>query len=306
MLDTDTFVTTVYVIVDDYCKEHCPDPPHRGPLAGLSMSEVITLALLGQWSRWRSEREFYRFASEHLRAAFPGMPDRSRYNRLSRRYHNQIARLAVHLGERLGGECSAFEVVDCTAIAVRDSHRRGSSWLHTEAAIGHSTRLGWFYGLRLLASVSPAGAITGYCIAAGNENDRTLAEAFFALRRRPTDRVASIGSTKPDVYLADTGFAGRRWLPHWALQYQARVICQGQKQKWPKSVRRWLAHHRQIVETVFEKLHNVFGLELERPHRLDGLQMRLAAKVALHNICLIINRSLDRPLLATADLLGWR
>jgi hypothetical protein len=33
--------------------------------------------------------------------------------------------------------------------------------------------------------------------------------------------------------------------------------------------------------------------------------MRLSAKVALHNICIAINRSLGRADLATADLLGW-
>jgi hypothetical protein len=54
---------------------------------------------------------------------------------------------------------------------------------------------------------------------------------------------------------------------------------------WPKALRRWLASIRQIVETVFEKLHNLFRLNRERPHDLSGFQARLAAKMALSNFC---------------------
>jgi len=55
------------------------------------------------------------------------------------------------------------------------------------------------------------------------------------------------------------------------------------KRSWPKRLRRWAASIRQIVETVYEKLHATFGLRGERPHELQGLRARLAARVALHN-----------------------
>ncbi len=77
------------------------------------------------------------------------------------------------------------------------------------------------------------------------------------------------------------------------------------KKPWPKRVRRWFAGLRQIVETVYEKLHNAFGLARERPHEMAGLRARLAAKVALHNFCIWLNEHLGRPRLAFADLLGW-
>jgi hypothetical protein len=59
------------------------------------------------------------------------------------------------------------------------------------------------------------------------------------------------------------------------------------------------------VETVYEKLHATFGLRAERPHELQGLRARLAARVALHNFCIWLNDQLSRPRLAFADLLGW-
>jgi hypothetical protein len=62
---------------------------------------------------------------------------------------------------------------------------------------------------------------------------------------------------------------------------------------------------RQIVETVYDKLFNNFGLYRERPHERGGLRARLAARVALHNFCMWLSEQLGRPRLALADLLGW-
>ena len=42
-----------------------PNKPGRPAL--LCESEVLTLAILSQWPRFRSERDFWRFASSHLR-----------------------------------------------------------------------------------------------------------------------------------------------------------------------------------------------------------------------------------------------
>jgi hypothetical protein len=61
---------TLYVLVDDWWRERHPPPAGRKPgrPALLSESEVLTLAILAQWSRFRSERDFWRFASSHLRS----------------------------------------------------------------------------------------------------------------------------------------------------------------------------------------------------------------------------------------------
>jgi hypothetical protein len=60
MIDTDTFLTTLYVIVDDFCKASLPSEPRPGPQAALSPSAGVTLALFGQWQGFGSERGFYR------------------------------------------------------------------------------------------------------------------------------------------------------------------------------------------------------------------------------------------------------
>jgi hypothetical protein len=50
MIDVDTFLATLYLIVDDFRQAHLPEeelhPP--GPRASLSPSEVVTLAIFAQ------------------------------------------------------------------------------------------------------------------------------------------------------------------------------------------------------------------------------------------------------------------
>ena len=80
MVDVDTFLTTLYVMVDDFCHSHlptAPTPKKPGPQASLCASEVITLAIFARWGRFSSERDFYRYAKTSLCNAFPTLPDRS-------------------------------------------------------------------------------------------------------------------------------------------------------------------------------------------------------------------------------------
>ncbi len=77
MVDVDTFLTALYVMVDDFYKSRSPKQQRPGPDASLSPSEVITLAIFARWSRFSSERDFYRYANNRLREAFPTLPERS-------------------------------------------------------------------------------------------------------------------------------------------------------------------------------------------------------------------------------------
>ena len=100
MVDVDTFLTLLYVMIDDFCKTSLPLSPHPGPQAALSRSEVLTLAMFAQWQSFGSERGFYRSAQRHLRAAFPALPTREQFNRQGRQQH-------LALGGDHGGEPGA-------------------------------------------------------------------------------------------------------------------------------------------------------------------------------------------------------
>jgi hypothetical protein len=72
---------------------------------------------------------------------------------------------------------------------------------------------------------------------------------------------------------------------------------------WPKADRRWLASHRQLIDTTFAFLDTVFGLKQVHAHSVWGLYTRVAAKLAAYNLGVFFNRSLGRPLGSLATLL---
>jgi len=307
MVDVDTFLTTLYVMIDDFCQSH---PPKRrpGPKASLSESEVVTLAIFARWDRFGSERDFYRYARICLREAFPTLPDRSQFNRLVRSHIGLIEDLISHLVTLLGVRGRPYEALDSSAMPVRDAKRRGAGWLAGYADVGWSNSLGWYEGFRLLAAVDPTGVVTGFGFSSASTADQQVAETFFAMRARPNPRIGSAGSAALGPYVVDKGFEGAENHRRWLDNYGARLICppkRNAREVWPKRLRRWVAGIRQIVESVYDKLFNAFGLWRERPHQLSGLRARLAARIALHNFCIWLNEQLRRPRLAFADLLGW-
>ncbi len=122
-------------------------------MASLQCSEVITLALFGQWIQFKSERAFYRYAQHHLQAAFPQLPDRSQFNRLVREQRDAITIFGLYLVQLMQAQACLYEVLDSTAAVTRDAKRRGAGWLAGQADIGWSNRIGWqaSFGLCWLA-----------------------------------------------------------------------------------------------------------------------------------------------------------
>lgn len=308
MLDPDTFLIELYVKVDDYEKTLPPPIVTPGEQPALTRSELVTLALFGQWGQFLSERAFYRYAQKHWRGFFPRLPARTQFNRQLRAETETIIQFSRALAGELHTPGDLYQALDATAVVVRDRHRRGEGWLFGQADIGWSNRLGWYEGLHCLTSILPSGVITGYGLAPASTKDQPLAETFLAARAEPRAGLSCVGDYSWVPYLTDTGFEGAERHEHWRAEYGAEVITppkRSAKKNWPKPWRKYLAGLRQIVETINDKLLNTFGLSRERPHCLAGLQARLAAKVALHNFCIWLNRKFQRPNLAFADLVDW-
>lgn len=308
MIDIDTFLTTLYVMVDDFCKRQLPvEGKHPGPQASLSRSEVVTLALFGQWVQFKSERAFDRYAQHRLGPWFPQLPNRSQLNRLMRDHRDAITAFGLDLVQLMQAQQCPYEALDSTAAVTRDAKRRGVGWLPGQADIGWSNRIGWYEGFHLLLCVNPMGVITGFGFGSASSHDQLLASTLFAVRKTPTPDLPSAGQPAQGAYVADKGEARPR--QRWKEQEHAEVVTPphqaSKRERWPKALRRWLASRRQIIETVNDKLLNTFRLGRERPHDLTGFQARLAAKVSLHNFCIWFNLHLGRAPLAFADLLDW-
>jgi hypothetical protein len=214
----------------------------------------------------------------------------------------------LHLVQCLAAQHCPYEALDSAGMPTRDAKRRGAGWLPGLADIGWSNRLGWYEGCHLLLAVHPVGVMTGLGFGAASTKDQPLADTCFALRRWPQPGLPSVGAPSLGPYIVDQGFEGQGNQAMWWQTYGAQVLWppkRHRKTPWPKSLRRWLASLRQIVETVYDLLLHTLRLDRERPHELSGFQTRLAAKIALHNFCMWLNEQLGQPQLAFTDVMEW-
>jgi hypothetical protein len=307
MIDFETYVITVYVMVDQALTRLPPLAPRPGRHPALSRSELVTLALIAQLDRFASERAFARFAVQRLRPLFPRLPDRSQLHRAMRTLQATCDAVRQQWGDQLDAAHAPYELLDGTAMPLRNASRRGHQASAAFAAYGRGSRLGWFYGCRVLVTATPAGVVTGYAIAAGNTHDSTLAETFFAERASATPS-AAVGSASSGSYLADKAYSGRAQVQRWALRYAATVTAppkHDSRDRWSEAAEQAHAHKRQMIETVFQRLLHGLRLERDRPRTEQGLKARLAAKCALSNGLILWNRTEHRPDLAFASVIGW-
>src|SRR5213082_903977 len=100
MLEKATVLTTLFTIVDDVMKGSAmiQDALKRpGPAPKLTDSEVVTLAIYQELIGEPREDHFFRLHQEQLRSYFPGLNERSRYNRRKSDFWSVILSLRISL-----------------------------------------------------------------------------------------------------------------------------------------------------------------------------------------------------------------
>lgn len=273
-IDLDTFLITVYCLIDDLYQAHlAPLKPSRpGQRPELSDSEVLTLLLLAQWQQDRSERAFLRYAVAHLRPYFPRLLSQSAFNRRARDLAGAataLGHLLMHADPTRPDPPAAYGLLDGVPVALaRRCRGQRHRCFAAEADIGHGGSDGaWIYGVRLLTVVSPAGPITGWLVGPAATGERWLAEALLRWRQDPTappptaaelapvmgpshhaggERIGPTGPLAPagavgdparQPYLADLGFAGAAWQQHWQVAYGATVLTKADYTALPSADR---------------------------------------------------------------------
>jgi hypothetical protein len=297
-MDLDSFLVSLYVLVDDWWQEHHPSSARKrkpGRPVLLSDPEVITLAILAQWPRFRSERDFWRFASAHLRPYFPNLCSQGQFNRRVRALELELRALQRIFAGEITEASTVYRVLDTTLVPAMVRVRASRKGLFAgQASFGRSaSKTEWVYGFKVALVVDPKGVVSAFGLAPAASDERPIGEALIA-------------EDLHEAYLADKGFTGLEWERHWLERYGALVAAtpkDDSRRAWSKADRRWASGKRQIIEGVIGQLKDFFGLERHRAKTLRGLLTRLAAKVAAYTCAQRINDSLGRPLRHLADLL---
>jgi hypothetical protein len=293
-IDVDTFLTTVYCVVDDLYQAHyaAQKPVRRGAAPEMSDSEVLTVVILAQWQQDRSEAAFLRYAQAHWRGYFPRLLTQSAFNRRAR----DLLGVLCHLGPQVGAVVAhllatapAYGVLDTVPVPLMrrcrgDQHRLFAD----EAAVGRGgSDKDWYYGVSLLTVVRADGVITGFVLGPANTEERWLAEALLRWRRDPAAPVptaedlapvlgpthhaggtrrgptgplgprGAVGGVSTAPYLGDLGFAGDAWQAHWRDAYGATVLTKADYAAAPPAPRTQAAQWLSSLRQVIETANAV-------------------------------------------------
>jgi hypothetical protein len=154
-VDLETMLVSLYVLVDDWWKRaHLPSPRKPGRPPSLSVSEILTLAILSQWPRFRSERDFFRFADAHLRPYFPNLVSHGQLNRRIRALEPELKAFQREMSGTLADGSEVYHILDTTLIPTVVRVRACRKGLFAgQAAFGRCvSKTEWSYGAVVAAT----------------------------------------------------------------------------------------------------------------------------------------------------------
>jgi Transposase DDE domain len=300
MLDKATVLTTIFTIVDDTMKgsamiQHVLKRP--GPAPHLSDSEVITLALYQELIGEPREDHFFRLHQASLRPFFPGLNERSRYNRRKRDLWSVI--LAVRMSLQIVLEALQMEetaVIDSAPVPCV-SYKRGKqvSDFVGKADYGVcSSKAMKYFGFKLHSVVSLTGLIMGFLLTPASRYDN-----------QPVVELLDSFSHHLQRLLGDGAYndAALQSYLHQFRSVQLLSPAKGnQAPKRSPSAQKQLNRLRLICETVNAQLQEQLHLSKHYAKSTWGLMTRIAAKVTAHSIGMMVNSFLGRPALKLAEL----
>src|SRR5207249_7573231 len=165
MLDKATILTTIFTIVDDTMKgsamiQHALERP--GPAPRLSDSELVTIALYQELIGEPREDHFFRLHQQQLRGYFPGLNERSRYNRRKRDLWSVILAVRISLQIVLDAlELEETAVIDSAPVPCVGYKRAkaASDFVGTAQYGVCSSKAMKYFGYKLHSVVSLTGVI---------------------------------------------------------------------------------------------------------------------------------------------------
>ena len=147
---------------------------HRRRGSSLCMSEVMTIAILFHFSRYRTFKDYYQQqVVKRYKHYFPHLVS---YNRFVELMQACCVPLSLFMSRQRVAQTQGVAFIDSTALAVCENPRIQQHRVFAHKAKRGKTSTGWFYGFKLHLVINHAGQILSFCLTPGNVDDRKLVE----------------------------------------------------------------------------------------------------------------------------------
>ena len=281
---------------------HFPNAEARrpGPTPNCPDADILTVAWLLEYIGEDSENSGYRRIKAELKTVFPGLPERSRFNRRRRNLSTASEVIRQALTNCLP-KADVF-IVDSFPIPVCDFKRANASksdfkWAdgtRTLATYGNcaTKSLGTFFGFRGTLITTANGVPIDFGITSANRDDRDVLPLLAERGEYP-------------IVLGDKGYISQQ-LQAELIETQATVLLptlkRNQKQQYPESFRKLQVRMRRRIETTIGQLTEQFHVSRVRALKHWGLLTRMSNKFGSCLLGAFVNRCLGCPLMKLKDL----
>ena len=271
---------------------------HRpGPAPHLSDSEVITIAIYQELIGEPREDHFFRLHQGSLRTFFPGLNERSRYNRRKRDLWAVILAVRVSLQIVLEAlqleETAAIDSAPVPCVSYKRS-KHASDFLGTADYGVCSSKAMKYFGCKIHSVVGLTGIILGFLLTPANCYDN-----------QPVVELLDSFSHHLTHLLGDGAYNDAVLQSYLEQDRSLRLIApvkENQPPKRSKPAQAQLNRLRLICETVNAQLQEQLHLSKHYAKSTWGMMTRIAAKVTAHSVGMMVNTLLGRPVLKLADL----
>ena len=287
MLDKATVLTTIFTIVDDTMKgsaviQHGLDRP--GPAPHLSDSELVTIALYQELIGEPREDHFFRLHQASLRTFFPGLNERSRYNRRKRDLWSVILAVRVSLQIVLEAlqleETAAIDSAPVPCVGYKRA-KHASDFAGTADYGVCSSKAMKYFGCKFHSVVSLTGIIMGFLLTPASRYDNQPVVELLDSFSHHLKRLLGDGAYN-DVALQS-----------YLEQYRSlELLAPARVNQLPtrsKPAQRRLNRLRLICETVNAQLQEQLHLSKHYAKSAWGLVTRIAAKLTAHSLGMMVN-----------------
>lgn len=284
-MDITDFITTVFVIVDDFCQKFAQPRQlrTRGFLPKLSDSEVITMEIVGEYLGFSKDKDIYRYFKRHWNHLFPRLPDRSNFVRQSANLW-QVKQMFFNYVVR--DRDRWLQIIDSMPIEACKFVRARRTKLFRDSADYGKWFGQTFFGYRLHLKINSYGMIRKFILAKASEHDIKFAQPL-------------LESDKSCFVLGDKGY---RSLPlHKKLWEEKHIYFHTSLRRndrrtspLPKETICKLTGVRRLIETVGGQLEERFSMKKTFARDLWHLMNRVIRKVVSHCLCVLLNLKLNR------------
>lgn len=289
------FITTTFVIVDDFVEEYFPARKlrHRGFLPKLTDSEVITMEIVGEYLGLNTDKSIHQYFKRHWSHCFPHIPDRTNFVRQSANLWKIKEELFYYLTRHRD---KFIQIIDSMPMEVCKFVRAKRTKLFKgEASYGK-----WFgrtfFGFKLHFKITSYGLIRRFILAPAHIHDIHFAEDLTHEDRRCW-------------VLADKGYRSKKLFTE--LWNKRRIFFHTSYRRidtkpdiLPKQTVKRLTGIRRLIETVAGQLEQHFSIKKIWARDMWHLSNRIIRKILAHAFCVVLNLKFNREPLAIKNLVN--